>query len=96
MDTATLFQCEIRQTDGAYLSNRGEYVKDRRTKTQCKSVFKDNANINMPFSGLWAEVINELEKTKYTPTIEKSIEIEYNGQVQSRPNQSKNGKVSGT
>jgi len=50
----------------------------------------------MPFSGLWAEVINELEKTKYTPTIEKSSEIEYNGQVQSRPNQSKNGKVSGT
>ena len=96
MYTATLSQRELGQAGGAYLSNRGEYVKNKQAKTQCKSIFKDNANKNATFSGLWAEVINELEKTKYMPIVEKSVKIGYNGQVQSHANQSKKGEVSST
>ena len=99
LNTATSQQnitCEIRQVSGAYLFYRGERMSDKQAKTYCKSIFKNSETMNLQFSGLWAEVINELEKTRYMPQLEKSDDISYNGQVQSRPNQSKNGKVSDT
>ena len=88
-------KCELRQTGGAYLSSRGEYVKNKQAKTQCKSIFRDNENKNATFSELWAEVINELEKTKYMPMVKKPEETDYNGQVQSHANQSTNGEANG-
>ena len=71
-------------------------MKNKQAKTKCKSIFKDTANKSATFSVLWAEVINELEKTKYMPMVEKPEKINCNGHVQSHANQSKNGEVSRT
>lgn len=83
----------IRQTDFAYSSNRGEYVKDKQVKTHCISVFKDSASMSTTLNGLWAEVINHLEQTNYSSATEPSIINEYNGQVQNRSYRSKYGEA---
>jgi hypothetical protein len=68
---------------------------NKQVKTDCKSVFKDSENISAPLSRLWAEVINQLEQTKYIPHVDDSGEKDYNGQVQSHPNRNQKIEVSG-
>ena len=55
-----------------------------KQKTQCSSIFKDNANKNTAFSKLWAEIINQSEQTKYGPFLENTSKTGYAGHVQSR------------
>ena len=69
-------------------------MKDRQNRVHCTSIFKDRTNIRKPLSSLWAEVINQLEQTKYTPSHEKLDEIGHNGQAQNHPCQSKDAEVS--
>jgi len=78
-----------KQASGAYSSNRGECVEDKQQNPHCKSIFKDGASVSTSFNRLWAEVINQLERTKYVPGLEIADEIVHNSYVQSHSYQNK-------